>query len=83
MSVLPIVLSIVDIVVSVGMIILFLLQEGNDNGMGALNGSTADSYYSKTKGRTLEEKLKTYTLICAVSFAVVSILLFLTTARGW
>lgn len=82
MSTLAIVLSVLDIIFALALIILFLAQEGNDQGMGVIGGG-ADSFYNKSKGRTLEEKLKRYTLICVLLFAVVSVLLYLCVARGW
>lgn len=83
MSALVIVLSIVDIILAVAMIALFLIQEGNDQGMGVVGGGSSDSFYSKAKGRTLEEKLKRFTLYCVVGFAVISIVLYLAISRGW
>ena len=83
MTVLNIVLSVVDIILAIAIIILFLVQEGNDRGMGVVAGASSDSYYSKSKGRSLEEQLKRWTGICAVIFAVVSVLLFLAVSKGW
>ncbi|MCH4153700.1 MAG: preprotein translocase subunit SecG [Saccharofermentans sp.] len=83
MSALQIVLSIIDILFAIAIIVLFLVQEGNDQGLGAVTGATTDSYYSKAKGRTLEEQLKRWTVICCVAFAVVSIVLYLAVARYW
>ena len=60
MSVTAIVLSSLDIIFAVALIILFLAQEGNDNGMGVVGGASTDSFYNKQKGRTLEEKLKSF-----------------------
>ena len=83
MSALQIVLSIIDILFAIAIIVLFLVQEGNDQGLGAVTGATTDSYYSKARGRTLEEQLKRWTVICCVAFAVVSIVLYLAVARYW
>ena len=83
MSALQIVLSIIDILFAIAIIVLFLVQEGNDQGLGAVTGATPESYYSKAKGRTLEEQLKRWTVICCVAFAVVSIVLYLAVARYW
>ena len=83
MSVLQIILSVLDIASALGIIILFLVQEGNDQGLGAVTGATSDSYYSKAKGRTLEEQLKRWTVICCVGFAVISVILYLAVARHW
>lgn len=82
MSTLAIVLSVLDIILALAVIVLFLAQEGNDQGMGVIGGG-ADSFYNKSKGRTLEEKLKKYTLYCVVLFAVVSVALYLCINRGW
>lgn len=82
MSTLAIVLSVLDIVFALALIILFLAQEGNDQGMGVIGGG-ADSFYNKSKGRTIEEKLKRYTLLCVVLFAIISVLLYLCVARSW
>ena len=83
MTGLKIALSIVDIILAVAIIILFLVQEGNDQGMGVVAGGSSESYYGKAKGRTLDEQLKRWTVICSVLFAVVSVVLYLSVARGW
>jgi len=82
MSALSIILSIIDILLGIIMVVLFLVQEGNDRGMGVVSGATTDSYYSKTKGRTLEERLKQATKITAILFAVVSVILYLAITKG-
>jgi preprotein translocase subunit SecG len=83
MSALQIILSVIDAILAIAIIILFLVQEGNDRGMGIVAGASSDSYYSKAKGRSLEEQLKKWTAICAVLFAIVSILLYLAVAKAW
>lgn len=83
MSALDVILSILDIVLGLTMVILFLVQEGNDQGIGVVAGGSSDSYYSKAKGRTLEEQLKTWTVICCVLFAAVSIVLYLSIVKAW
>ena len=83
MTTLNIVLSILDIVFAIAIIVLFLVQEGNDKGMGVVAGGSSDSFYSKAKGRTLEEQLKTWTVICCVLFAIVSVVLYLSIAKAW
>ena len=84
MSTIAIVLSVVDIIFAIALVILFLVQEGNDQGMGVVGGgSTSESFYSKAKGRTIEEKLKRLTLYCVIGFSLFSILLYLCISRGW
>ena len=83
MSALDVILSIFDILLGVIMVVLFLVQEGNDQGMGAISGASTDSYYSKSKGQTLEERLKQATKIVAVLFAAMSIVLYLAVTKGF
>lgn len=83
MSPIAVLFAIIDIISALTMIILFLVQEGNDRGMGVVAGATNDSYYSKAKGRSLEERLKFYTKVCVIIFAASSILLYLTIAHAW
>jgi preprotein translocase subunit SecG len=83
MAIVNIVLSVVDIILAVAIIVLFLVQEGNDKGIGVVAGGSSDSYYSKAKGRTLEEQLKTWTVICCVLFAIVSVVLYLSMVKAW
>lgn len=83
MSALDIVLAVIDILSGIAMVVLFLIQEGNDRGMGVVSGNTTtDSYYSKTKGRSLEERLKFATKVCAIIFAATSIILYLSITKG-
>ena len=83
MTTLNIVLCIVDIILAIAIIVLFLVQEGNDRGIGVVAGGSSDSYYSKSKGRTLEEQLKMWTVVCCVLFAIDSIVLYLSIAKAW
>ena len=73
MTGLKIALAIVDIILAIAIIILFLVVAG---------GST-ESYYGKAKGRTLDEQLKRWTVICSILFAIVSIILYLAIAKAW
>lgn len=83
MNTLAVVLTCIDIVVCIAMIILVMSQEGNDQGMGVVAGGSSESYYGKAKGRTLDEQLKRWTVICSILFAIVSVILYLSVARGW
>ena len=83
MSGIAVLFAIIDIVSALAMIILFLVQEGNDRGMGVVAGASTDSYYSKAKGRSLEERLKFYSKVAVIIFAASSILLYLAIAHAW
>ena len=52
--------------------------------MGVVGGSgNSNNFYEKSKGRTMDEKLKKITLFTAVLFAVLTVTLFLVLARGF
>lgn len=82
MNKVAIALTCIDIVVCIALIILVMSQEGNDQGMGVVGGS-GNSFFEKSKGRTMDEKLKKITLFTAVVFAVLTIVLFLLLSRGF
>lgn len=67
-----IVLGAVLIVTSIILIAIVLMQEGNDDGLGAIAGG-ADTFFGKNKGRTMEQKLIKITKILAVIFFVLSL----------
>ena len=73
------IIAIVTIVVmalaALGAIILILLQQSNSSGIDALGGSS-ETFFGKNKGKSLESKLKKWTIICLVILLVFSIIYF-------
>jgi len=82
MKTIAIVLSCVDIVISIALILLVVFQEGNDKGLGVIGGG-ADTFFGKEKGRTIDSKLKKITSFLAIAFAILTIIIFLILARGF
>ena len=58
MSVLQIILSVVDIISAIGIIVLFLVQEGNDQGLGAVTGATSDLTTVRQREGLLKNSLR-------------------------
>lgn len=57
-------------------IILTLLQSKEDAGLSStITGSSTNNFYEKNKGRTKEGKLKRWTIILSIVFAVLTIAL--------
>lgn len=76
MQAVKIILIIVDIILALGVIVLTMLQNKDDQGMSAtITGASANNFLDKNKGRTREGKLKRMTIIFAIAFAVVTIAL--------
>jgi preprotein translocase subunit SecG len=76
-----IIIAIVDILLCLGLIFLVIFQEGNSKGLGAIGGG-ADTFFGKTKARTLDAMLKKLTTFVAIAFAGFTIALYLLTGRG-
>ncbi len=68
-------LMVVMALLAVGMIVVVMMQSGNQNNLGAITGA-AESFFGKNKAKTMEAKFKRWTVIIAVSMLVCSILFF-------
>lgn len=80
MEALAIIIAIFDILISVALIMLVIFQEGHSKGLGIIGGG-ADTFFGKSKGRSIDAKLKRFTTITAIVFAVLTIVLYLMTGR--
>lgn len=74
MGVLRTVLTIIFIIVCIALTVLVLMQEGKDEGLGAISGA-AETYWGKNKGRSMEGNLVRITKILAVMFFLLAIVL--------
>ena len=74
MSVWQIVLGIVLAVFSVAIIVVVLLQEGHQAGLGAITGG-ADTFLAKNQARTVDAFLSRWTKVIAVGFFLLVIAL--------
>ena len=73
-----IIFAIIDILISIALILLVIFQEGNSKGLGIIGGG-AETFFGKTKGRGIDAKLKQFTTIAAIVFAILTIILYLWT----
>ena len=74
MSTLRLLVTIVYIVVCVLLVIVVLMQEGKNSGLGTLSGSS-DTYWTRNKGRSAEGILVKITRVASVIFVLLSLLL--------
>ena len=82
MQALEIILGIVILITSILIVILVLLQEGKQQGLSGAIAGGAETFFGKSKGRTMEQKLVKITRVLAVIFFVLTmattlVLLFL------
>ena len=72
------VVSIILIIAALFLIVTVLLQSSEGSGIGAISGQS-DSYFSKSKTKTLEAKLALGTKIAAGVFVALSLVMLIIT----
>lgn len=82
MQALEIILGILILLTSLLIVVLVLLQEGKQQGLSGAIAGGAETFFGKSKGRTMEQKLVKITRVFAVVFFILTlgttlILLFL------
>ncbi len=72
---LSLVLTILQVIVSIILIVVVLMQPGKTNGFSGImsTGGASESFYSKNKSRTSEARLIRITIVCALIFAALSL----------
>lgn len=75
-SVIRTILTILFAIDSIALIVVVLMQQGKDRGLGAISGmNTGDTYWGRNKGRSKEGKLVLITRIAAVVFILLALAL--------
>lgn len=72
MAAYEIIFGVVLILLSISLVVLVLLQEGNSKGLSGAIAGGADTFFGKNKGRTVEAKLVKLTKIIGVAFFVLA-----------
>lgn len=57
-------------------IILVLLQPSNSQGIDALGGSS-ETFFGKNKGKSIEEKMKKWTIACLIVLIIFSVTFYI------
>lgn len=74
MAVLKTILMIIFIIVCFLLVVLVLMQEGKDAGLGTIGGA-AESYWGKNKGRSMEGQMVKITKVLAALFLIIAVAL--------
>ena len=75
MEVVKIIVTILEVIFSVGLIAVVLMQSGKESGLsGAISGS-ADTYMGKGKSSSLDQKLASWTKWIALAWVVLTLAL--------
>lgn len=71
-----IILSVVQIIMSIVLIGVVLMQSGKSAGLSGSIAGGAETFFGKNKGRTVDAILDKWTTIFALTFAGISIWLY-------
>ena len=74
MGVLSVIATILLVLAALVLIATVLLQPGESNGLGAIAGG-AETFFGKSKAKTMEGKLALATKVAAAVFVVMALLL--------
>ena len=72
MEVLKIVLIVLEVIASLALIIVVLLQSGKEEGLGAISGNS-DSYMSRNGSGSLDKKLASATKWVALAWILLTL----------
>ncbi|MDD3278146.1 MAG: preprotein translocase subunit SecG [Lachnospiraceae bacterium] len=74
MAVLRVVLTVIYVIDCIALLVVVLMQEGKQQGLGAIAG-ISDTYWGKNKSRSAEGTLIKMTKLMAILFIVLSVVL--------
>lgn len=76
MEIVKYILIVIYVIVCLALTVVAMMQSKDDAGLsGTMTGSSSNNFYEKNKGRTKEGKLKRWTIILGVLFAILTIAL--------
>ncbi len=75
MATVVLILKIVYFLICISLIGIVLFQKGRSAGLSGAISGMGDSYWSKTKSKSMDGKLQKYTVYIAISFVVFAVLI--------
>ena len=73
MPTIEIILGVLILIPSILVVIMVLLQEGKQQGLSGAIAGGAETFFGKSKGRTMEQKLVKITRVLAIVFFVLTL----------
>ena len=64
------------VVLSVLSIVFVLMQPSNSDGINSITGSS-ETFFGKNKGKSIESRLKKWTVICLIVVIVLSVIFYI------
>ena len=71
-----IIVNIMQVLFSISIIVMVLLQSAKASGISGVIAGGAETFFGKSKGRTIDAMLSKYTSFASIAFLVTSIILF-------
>ncbi len=75
MSVLHIILTVVQVILAVGLVVIVSIQSGKSDGLSALAGGSSDTFMGRNKSKALDAKLAKATKWIGGVFLVLTLVL--------
>lgn len=75
MDILTTILSVLQIIVSLVLIVVVLMQSSEQAGLSGTIAGGAETFFGKNKGRTFDAVLKKWTGVIAALFIILSVVL--------
>ena len=82
MNVGALIVNIFQLIFSISIIVIVLFQSGKTAGLSGTIAGGAETFFGKSKGRTIDAMLTKYTSFAAVMFLVTTIILFVFLKQG-
>ncbi|HHX72597.1 MAG TPA: preprotein translocase subunit SecG [Clostridiales bacterium] len=67
-------LQIIQVLCSLALVLVVLFQSGNKQGLGVIGGA-ADNFVSKNKSKSMDAKLQKITILVAIIFSILTVIL--------
>lgn len=68
--IIKLIIVIAILLCAIFMIVSVMMQEGNSNGMTGITGDSADTFYNRNKGQSMQGKIKKATIVVAILILV-------------
>lgn len=76
MEIIKNILMVIYVIVAVALIILSLIQSKESSEVtSTVTGSSSNNFYNQNKGRTKEGRMKKWTIMLGIAFAVLAVVL--------
>ena len=75
-------LIVLMFIAAIAAVILVLMQPGNSTGVSALGGSS-ETFFGKNKGKSIEARMKKWTIISLVVLAIFSLTFYIIYGFAW